>query len=163
MSIFASQKSQKELVDGASPEFDDKKVVLFKQLHINLITIMAAFAETPHQMLTFFDETIVNYVTHPTNVSPETSMGSCHGTVTNSVTNLPPTNCLIALDGVADLIFVDDDGTFSCTDVPISCTHGKATADGCADVAFDIVITPDGDTNLDITMEPVASPPPDNN
>ena len=54
-------------VDDLSPEFAAEKILIFDQLYKNMITILLEYITMPRKMLTFFDETIVNYRKHTSN------------------------------------------------------------------------------------------------
>ena len=91
----------------------------------------------------------------------EEQFGSAHGIMKNSVTMLPPANGLVTLDGVDEIIEVDEDGAWECLKVPVTCTHGHATADDCANREFNITIHLDKDTDCNILMDPTGVIPPD--
>jgi len=61
------QIQEMELVDDLSPEFAAQKTAIFNQLYVNMITILLEYITMPRKMLTFFDETIVNYIKHTDN------------------------------------------------------------------------------------------------
>ncbi len=61
------QIQEMEVVDDLSPEFAAEKILIFDQLYKNMITILLEYITMPRKMLTFFDETIVNYRKHTSN------------------------------------------------------------------------------------------------
>ncbi len=61
------QIQEMELVDDLSPEFAAQKTAIFNQLYVNMITILLEYITMPRKMLTFFDETIVNFRKHTDN------------------------------------------------------------------------------------------------
>jgi hypothetical protein len=66
--LFASQQEKKGDVHGATPVFNEILIRLYIQLYRNLGTLMSVYAETPDKVLTFYDQTIVNYVSHTKSV-----------------------------------------------------------------------------------------------
>ena len=91
----------------------------------------------------------------------EEQFGTAHGIMKNSETMLAPANGLVTLDGVEEIIEVDTDGAWECLKVPVTCTHGHATADNCANREFNITIHLDKDTECNILMDPTSVIPPD--
>ena len=63
--LFDSQKTQKGVVDLSPNDFLEKKVALYDQLYKNMTFILNFYSDDPKKMLAFFDQTIVNYDTHP--------------------------------------------------------------------------------------------------
>jgi hypothetical protein len=63
--VFASQKETKGSVTGTIPEFDLKLKNLYLQLFSNLTAILHENYTQPEVLLGFFDQSIVNYVSHP--------------------------------------------------------------------------------------------------
>ncbi len=62
--IFASQKEKKGDVSLGIADFEQKSKKLFVQMFRNLGTLIAEYPEEPDKILSFFDQTIVNYKTH---------------------------------------------------------------------------------------------------
>jgi hypothetical protein len=58
------QRAGKGLVAEDIPDYKNKVEALFDQLYKNMLVILTENYKTPEAMLAFFDETIVNYVTH---------------------------------------------------------------------------------------------------
>jgi hypothetical protein len=58
------QKEKKGEVSEAIPDFETKVKALYDELYLNMLVILAENYKNPTAMLYFFDETIVNYVTH---------------------------------------------------------------------------------------------------
>jgi hypothetical protein len=62
--IFASQKVKKGDVSLGIADFKAKSKNLFVQMFRNLGILIAEYPDKPEVILSFFDQTIVNYVTH---------------------------------------------------------------------------------------------------
>ena len=62
--IWDLQKEKKGDVTEAIPDFDTKVKLLYDELYLNMLVILAENYKNPTAMLSFFDLTIVNYVTH---------------------------------------------------------------------------------------------------
>ena len=66
--LFASQQEKKGDVHGNTPVYDEITNRLYIQLFRNLGTLMAEYAETPDKVATFYDQSIVTYVSHTKSV-----------------------------------------------------------------------------------------------
>ena len=62
---FATQKETKGNVTETIPDFEVKITKLYDQLYKNLLVILAENNTQPEVMLSFYDQSIVNYVSHP--------------------------------------------------------------------------------------------------
>jgi hypothetical protein len=66
--LFASQQEKKGDVHGATSAYKEITNRLYIQLFRNLGTLMAGYAETPDKVATFYDQSIVTYVSHTKSV-----------------------------------------------------------------------------------------------
>ncbi len=62
--IYDLQKEKKGDVSEAIPDFETKVKLLYDELYLNMLVILAENYKNPTTMLYYFDQTIVNYVTH---------------------------------------------------------------------------------------------------
>jgi hypothetical protein len=58
------QRVEKGIVAEEIPDYQHKVLALFEQLYKNMLVILTQNYKSPAAMLAFFDETIVNYVSH---------------------------------------------------------------------------------------------------
>ena len=63
-SLYAMQQGKIGEVDHTSTDYEPKSRDMFIQLFKNCCLILAEYPELPEKMLDFFDQTIVNYVSH---------------------------------------------------------------------------------------------------
>jgi hypothetical protein len=66
--LYASQQEKKGDVHGATPAYKEITNRLYIQMFRNLGTLMSEYAETPDKVATFYDQSIVNYVSHTKSV-----------------------------------------------------------------------------------------------
>jgi hypothetical protein len=64
LTLFAAQKAKKGGVKIFPSDYEAKEAILCNQLYKNMCIILGEYYRTPEKMLDFFDETIVNYVSH---------------------------------------------------------------------------------------------------
>jgi hypothetical protein len=62
--IWDLQKEKKGDVAEAIPDFETKVQVMYDELYKNMLVILAENYQNPRAMLSFFDQTLVNYNTH---------------------------------------------------------------------------------------------------
>ena len=62
--LLATQKGKKVVVDDSSSDYEEGLMPLYEQLYQNACTICAEYYKKPDRLLDFFDETLINYVSH---------------------------------------------------------------------------------------------------
>ena len=76
--LLNEQEGKKGLVDSTSTELDQQYGPLWTQLFKNMHIILAEYASNPVRMLDFFDQTIVNFVSHvhESKIAPQSKKAS---------------------------------------------------------------------------------------